>query len=80
MCLVHQYEPELDKGIPRHIKDKKDSWEVDKADVKAKGFILQSIRTIILLIFISGNQEMNKQPSAFQESLGFSCVSKTCTI
>ena len=42
MCLVHQYEPELDKGIPRHIKDKKDSWEVDKADVKAKGFILRS--------------------------------------
>lgn len=42
MCLVHQYEPELDKRIPRHIKDKKDSWEVDKADVKAKGFILRS--------------------------------------
>src|SRR3954453_11294271 len=37
MRLVHQYGPELDKRIRRHLKQINDSWRVDETYIKVKG-------------------------------------------
>lgn len=37
MRWVHQYAPELDKRIRRHLKKTNDSWRVDETYVKVKG-------------------------------------------
>ena len=37
MRLVHQYGPELDKRIRRHLKQTNDSWRVDETYIKVKG-------------------------------------------
>ncbi|MFD6509216.1 IS6 family transposase [Bacillus sp. NPDC060175] len=37
MRWVHQYGPELDKRIRRHLKQTNDSWRVDETYIKVKG-------------------------------------------
>ncbi|MGF1438361.1 IS6 family transposase [Bacillus thuringiensis] len=37
MCWVHQYGPELEKRIRRHLKQTNDSWRVDETYIKVKG-------------------------------------------
>ncbi|MEH7459537.1 IS6 family transposase [Bacillus sp. JJ1127] len=37
MRWVHQYSPELDKRIRRHLKQTNDSWRVDETYIKVKG-------------------------------------------
>src|SRR4051794_32039305 len=37
MRWVHQYGPELDKRIRRHLKQINDSWRVDETYIKVKG-------------------------------------------
>ncbi|WP_377867468.1 IS6 family transposase [Bacillus sp. R86525] len=37
MSWVHQYGPELDKRIRRHLKQTNDSWRVDETYIKVKG-------------------------------------------
>ena len=37
MCWVHQYGPELDKRIRRHLKQTNDSWRVNETYIKVKG-------------------------------------------
>jgi len=37
MRWVHQYAPELDKRIRRHLKQTNDSWRVDETYIKVKG-------------------------------------------
>ncbi|TKI34656.1 IS6 family transposase, partial [Bacillus mycoides] len=37
MGWVHQYGPELDKRVRRHLKSTNDSWRVDETYVKVKG-------------------------------------------
>ena len=37
MRWVHQYGPELDKRVRRHLKPTNDSWRVDETYVKVKG-------------------------------------------
>ncbi|PEV94654.1 IS6 family transposase, partial [Bacillus cereus] len=37
MRWVHQYSPELDKRIRRHLKKTNDSWRVDETYIKVKG-------------------------------------------
>ncbi|WP_043314407.1 IS6 family transposase [Bacillus cereus] len=37
MRWVHQYGPELDKRVRRHLKSTNDSWRVDETYVKIKG-------------------------------------------
>ena len=39
MRWVHQYGPELDKRIRRHLKQTNDSWRVDETYIKVKGHI-----------------------------------------
>ena len=56
MRWVHQYGPELDKRVRRHLKQNNYSWRVDETYVKVKGqwiiYIVQSIQKGIPLIFI----------------------------
>jgi len=37
MRWVHQYGPELDKRVQRHLKQTNDSWRVDETYIKVKG-------------------------------------------
>lgn len=37
MRWVHQYGPDLDKRIRRHLKQTNDSWRVDETYIKVKG-------------------------------------------
>ncbi len=37
MRWVHQYSPEFDKRIRRHLKQTSDSWRVDETYIKVKG-------------------------------------------
>ncbi|MBW3496575.1 IS6 family transposase [Bacillus sp. FDAARGOS_1420] len=37
MRWIHQYGPELDKRIRRHLKQTNDSWRVDETYIKVKG-------------------------------------------
>lgn len=37
MRRVHQYGPELDKRVRRHLKKNNDSWRVDETYIKVKG-------------------------------------------
>src|SRR5918911_5536097 len=37
MRWVHQYSPELDKRLRRHLKKTNDSWRVDEMYIKVKG-------------------------------------------
>ena len=37
MRWVHQYGPELDKRVRRHLKPTNDSWRVDETYIKVKG-------------------------------------------
>ena len=56
MRWVHQYEPELNERIRKHLKSTNDSWRVDETYIKIKGekctYIARSIPKDIRLIFI----------------------------
>lgn len=66
MRWVHQYGPQLDKRVRRHLKSTNDSWRVDETYIKVKGQWMYLYRAVDS----EGNtidfyQEINKQPSAF---------------
>lgn len=46
MRWVHQYGPELDKRIRRHLKQTNDSWGVDETCIKVKGQWMYLYRTV----------------------------------
>jgi transposase-like protein len=37
MRWVHQYSPEIEKKIRRHLRPTNDSWSVDETSIKVKG-------------------------------------------
>jgi IS6 family transposase len=37
MRWVHQYSPEIEKKIRRHLRQTNDSWRVDETYIKIKG-------------------------------------------
>jgi transposase, IS6 family len=43
---IHQYGPELDKRIRRHLNSKNDSWKVDKTYIKVKGQWMDLYRAV----------------------------------
>ncbi|EJR27776.1 hypothetical protein IIG_04803 [Bacillus cereus VD048] len=61
MRWVHQYGPELDKRIRRHLKQTNDSWRVDETYIKVKGQWMYLYRAVDskgnTIIFISVNLE-----------------------
>ena len=46
MRWVHQYGPELDKRIRRHLKQTNDSWRVDETYIKVKGQWMYLYRSV----------------------------------
>ncbi|OOQ93154.1 IS6 family transposase [Bacillus cereus] len=47
MRWVHQYSPELDKRVRRHLKSTNDSWQVDETYVKIKGQWMYLYRAVV---------------------------------
>ena len=83
MRWVHQYGPELDERVRRHLKPTNDSWRVDETYIKVKVngciYIVQSIPKEIRLIFISVKQEIKDSKALLQESFAvFSCFKASC--
>src|SRR5674536_57388 len=37
---VHQYSPEIEKKIRKHLRPTNDSWRVDETNIKVKGCLL----------------------------------------
>src|SRR3954452_10755754 len=85
MRWVHQYGPELDKRIRRHLKQTNDSWRVDETYIKVKG------QWMYVPVSCSGFRrkhnrflpKQNKRPKGckalFQESFAvFSCFEASC--
>ena len=55
MRWVHQYGPELNERIRKHLKSTNDSWRVDETYIKIKGekmYLYRAIPKDIRLIFI----------------------------
>ena len=46
MDWVHQYGPEVDERVLRHLKKTNDSWRVDETYVKVKGQWMYLYRTV----------------------------------
>lgn len=69
MRWVHQYGPELDKRVRRHLKPTNDSWRVDETYIKVKGQWMYLYRSV---------ESRDKQAAKrfFKKALAFSHVSK----
>jgi transposase-like protein len=46
MRWVHQYSPEIEKKIRRHLRPTSDSWKVDETYIKVKGKWKYFYRTV----------------------------------
>ena len=71
MRWVHQYGPELDKRIRRHLKPTNDSWRVDETYIKVKGQWMYLYRAVdsegnTIDFYLSKNRNTN-QPSVFSK-------------
>ena len=80
MRWVHQYGPELDKRIRRHLKQTNDSWRVDETYIKVKGQWMYLYRAVdsegnTIDFYLSKTRD-NKQPSAFSRKPWVFHVSK----
>jgi IS6 family transposase len=77
MRWVHQYDPELDKRIRRHLKQTNDSWRVDETYIKIKGkwrYLYRAVdskgNTIDFLLCARRNRKAAKR--FFHKALGSS--------
>ena len=83
MRWVHQYGPELDKRIRRHLKQTNDSWRVDETYIKVKGQWMYLYRAVdsegnTIDFYLSKNRN-TKSAKHFQKSLGFfACIHSLC--
>ena len=69
MRWVHQYGPELNERIRKHLKSTNDSWRVDETYIKIKGEKMYLYRAIdseghTIDFYLSAN-EIQKSPSVF---------------
>ncbi|EOP72640.1 transposase [Bacillus cereus VDM006] len=73
MRWVHQYGPELDKRIRRHLKQTNDSWRVDETYIKVKGQWMYLYRAVDskgnTIDFFLNKQETRRLQSAFSRKL-----------
>jgi transposase-like protein len=81
MRWVHQYGPELDERVRRHLKPTNDSWRVDETYVKVKGqwmYLYRAVdsegNTIDFYLSKARNKQADKR--FFKKALAFSYVSK----
>ncbi|HFF3743368.1 TPA: IS6 family transposase, partial [Bacillus cereus] len=83
MRWVHQYGPELDKRIRRHLKQTNDSWRVDETYIKGQWMYLYRAvdsegNTIDFYLSKSRNHKAAKR--FFKKALRSFHVSKPCII
>jgi len=80
MRWVHQYGPELDERVRRHLKLTNDSWRVDETYVKVKGqwtYLYRAVDSEGNTIDFYLSKTRNKQAAKrfFKKALAFSYVS-----
>ncbi|SDE76634.1 DDE domain-containing protein [Priestia aryabhattai B8W22] len=73
MRWVHQYDPELDERVRRHLKLINDSWRVDETYIKVKGQWMYLYRAVDskenTIDFYLSKQEIIKLQNAFLRKL-----------
>ncbi|WP_394514337.1 IS6 family transposase [Priestia aryabhattai] len=80
MRWVHQYGPELDERVRRHLKPTNDSWRVDETYVKVKGQWMYLYRAVdsegdTIDFYLSKARNKQAAKRFFKKALGFSHVS-----
>ncbi|EEM07979.1 IS6 family transposase [Bacillus pseudomycoides] len=80
MRWVHQYGPELDKRIRRHLKQSNDSWRVDETYIKVKEQWMYLYRAVdskgnTIDFYLSKNRNAKSAKRFFKKALSFSHVS-----
>lgn len=84
MRWVHQYGPELDERVRRHLKPTNDSWRVDETYVKGKGQWMYLYRAVdsegnTIDFCLSKTRDHKATKRFFQESFAdFSCFKAPC--
>lgn len=81
MRWVHQYGPELDKRVRRHLKPTNDSWRVDETYIKVKGQWMYLYRAVdskgnTIDFYLSKSRDKQAAKHLFKKALAFSHVSK----
>ncbi|MGH0498939.1 IS6 family transposase [Bacillus wiedmannii] len=81
MRWVHQYGPELDERIRRHLQSTNDSWRVDETYVKVKGQWLYLYRAVdsegnTIDFYLSESRDKQAAKRFFKKALAFPHVSK----
>lgn len=85
MRWVHQYGPELDKRIRRHLKQSNGSWRVDETYIKVKGQWMYLYRAVdskgnTTDFYLSKNRNTKSAKHFFKKALAFSHVSNPLVI
>ncbi|CAM4224302.1 IS6 family transposase [Bacillus paramycoides] len=81
MRWVHQYGPELDKRIRRHLKQTNDSWRVDETYIKVKGQWMYLYRAVdskgnTIDFYLSKTRDQKAAKRFFKKALQSFHVSK----
>ncbi|KEK21893.1 IS6 family transposase [Bacillus gaemokensis] len=80
MRWVHQYGPELDKRIRRHLKQTNDSWRVDETYIKVKGQWMYLYRAVdsdtSIDFFLSKTRDAKAAKRFLKKALAFSHVAR----
>ena len=81
MRWVHQYGPELDKRIRRHLKQTNDSWRVDETYIKVKGQWMYLYRAVdsegnTIDFYLSKTRDQKAAKRFFKKALRSFHVSK----
>ncbi|EJQ04575.1 hypothetical protein IE3_05320 [Bacillus cereus BAG3X2-1] len=85
MRWVHQYGPELDKRIRRHLKQTNDSWRFDETYIKVKGQCMYLYRAVdskgnTIDFFLNKTRDQKAAKRFFKKALRSFYVSKPCVI
>ncbi|MBJ8055908.1 IS6 family transposase [Bacillus cereus] len=81
MRWVHQYGPELDERVRRHLKKTNDSWRVDETYVKVKGQWLHLYRAVdsegnTIDYYLSESRDKQAVKRFFKKALAASHICK----
>ncbi|UOY92330.1 IS6 family transposase [Ectobacillus sp. JY-23] len=81
MRWVHQYGPELDERVRRHLKTTNDSWRVDETYVKVKGQWMYVYRAVdsegnTIDFYLSESRDKEAAKRFFKKALATSHVCK----
>ncbi|WP_141499558.1 IS6 family transposase, partial [Bacillus toyonensis] len=81
MRWVHQYGPELDERVRRHLKTTNDSWRVDETYVKVKGQWMYLYRAVdsegnTIDFYLSESRDKQAAKRFFKKALAASHICK----